>query len=80
MATVTVHVEFLGPMRRPWRERERDVDIDAGATIGELMSQLGYTEEESRFFSVTINGERGRGNQVLTHGDQVTLTLVVGGG
>jgi sulfur carrier protein ThiS len=77
---VDIHVEFLGPMRRPWPERERDVEIDSGWTVGELMTHLGYREDESRFFSVVVNGSRARGDVALTDGDRVTLTVVVGGG
>ena len=67
-------------MRRPWRERERDIEIDPGRTVGELMRELGYAAEEARFFSVLVNGERARDRVVLVDGDRVTVTLVVGGG
>ena len=67
-------------MRRPWRERERGLDLEPGATVDRLMAELGYAADEARFFSVAINGERVRGDAALADGDRVTVTLVVGGG
>jgi sulfur carrier protein ThiS len=76
---MTVHVELFGAMRRPWRERQREVEI-SGRTVGDLLRQLGYGDADTRCFSLMVNGVRAQVADDLADGDRVTVILVLGGG
>ena len=80
MAARTVTIRFLGPVRRPAREREMGVELGEDATVGGLLASLGYQPHELDFFALSVNGEKARGTTALSHGDQVTLALLAGGG
>ena len=75
-----VAVEFVGPMRRPWRERKREVEAVDAATIAELLVTLGYAEPESRHFAFTLNGVRATLTSPLAARDRLAVLLMVGGG
>ena len=75
-----VSVEFMGPMRRPWRERRRDVEAPDAATISAVIGALGYVAEESRHFSFLVNGSKAGPDTVLNARDQLAVLLMVGGG
>jgi molybdopterin converting factor small subunit len=75
-----VQVQFFGPIRRPWAESEGEVELAGGATLRELLRELGYGVHELRYIEVMVNGERGRPGDPLRDGDRVSLRLLIGGG
>jgi sulfur carrier protein ThiS len=77
---LTVTVEFLGPIRRPWPEQQRTVTLTRGQTVAALLQQLGYRPDELRYVNVSINHERQMPQAVLHEGDHVVCMLMVGGG
>jgi molybdopterin converting factor small subunit len=54
------------------------VDLPAGATLGELVQQLGLPQEEVKLFFV--NGRSQSQEHALTGGDEVGIFPPVGGG
>jgi sulfur carrier protein ThiS len=75
-----VNVEFVGPIRRPWREHQRAVDLPDGASVADLVSELGYSDREREHLSVLVNAERAKPSVVLDDEDSVVVTIIVGGG
>jgi sulfur carrier protein ThiS len=75
-----VQVELVGPMRRPWPESSRDLDLAVGTTVGDLLASLGYPPPQAAHLVVRVNGVKVRPGTVLGDGDRVTVILVVGGG
>jgi sulfur carrier protein ThiS len=75
-----VHVELVGPMRRPWREHRREIEVGDQTTIDGLLAQLGYSADEARHLTVLIGGARANRSRRLADGDRVVVLLIVGGG
>ena len=78
MATVTVR--FTGPVRRPWPEASRTLELPAGTTVGRLLQQLGFAGHELRFVHTGVNGASAGPATELADGDTVDVLLRVGGG
>lgn len=75
-----VSVEFVGPVRRPWREQRRDVEIGDGTTVASLVEQLGYSDADRRHLTVLVNSEKVPSSTILSDGDTIVVTMIVGGG
>jgi sulfur carrier protein ThiS len=75
-----VDVELVESMRRPWRERRREIEVEDQTTIDGLLAQLGYSADEARHFTVLVGGARANRSRRLAHGDRVVVLLIVGGG
>jgi hypothetical protein len=75
-----VSVEFVGPMRRPWPQRRRDVEAADGASITTVLGTLGYVADEARHFSFLVNGTKANPETALRAQDQLSVLLMVGGG
>jgi thiamine biosynthesis protein ThiS len=62
------------------RLNERDVEVEAGATVGEVLSSHGIPQEKT---AVEINGEIGGQDvmsRALVEGDVLVVVRFVGGG
>lgn len=77
---MTAVVRFLGPIRRPWTEASRAVDVGAGATVADLLATLGFARHELAFLQVARNGVVASLATPLCEGDEVDVMLRVGGG
>ena len=77
---MTIQVEFTGPMRRPWPERSRALEVGEGMLLAELLRSFGYSEDEAKVLSCSINGATVRLRAPLHDGDRVLVTLLLGGG
>lgn len=75
-----IEIEFLGPMRRPWPERARPLDVEERSSVSDVLRQVGYTEEETTHLTFSVNGVPARLAQSLTDGDQLSVMLLLGGG
>ncbi len=75
-----IAVEFIGPMRRPWPERSGPVELGDGALLADLLHALGYSDEEARHLTCSVNGVAARPRVALQEGDKVSVTLLLGGG
>ncbi len=75
-----VTVEFVGPLRRPSKERKMTLDLDPGATIEHLLSRLGYSPFEIDRIAVLRNDKQARKEDALDDGDRISLLLPMGGG
>lgn len=77
---MTVTVRFAGPIRRPWPEASREVEIGPGSSVAELLSVLGFALHERSFLQVAVNRLAVPLSTTLSQHDQVDVMLRVGGG
>ena len=73
-------VSFFGPIKRPWPEASRDLDIEPGTTLEGLLADLGYSAEDMRRVAMVVNGKKQKLSLALTEGDDVRFVLLAGGG
>lgn len=78
MSTVTVH--FVGPVRRPGPERTLAVDASELSTVGALLSELGYSDDEQRSLQPRVDGKRARVSTPLQGVQTVEILIAIGGG
>ena len=75
-----VHVEFMGPVKRPRMEDASEVTLADDATIEDLLEGLGYEAMHVRHVSVFRGDVRLPRGSRLVDGDRVVVTLPLGGG
>ena len=75
-----VEVQFLGPIRRPWPERSRTVEIEGGTSVHDFLLEVGFAEKELKRIVIIYNGKRSKTSAVLNDGDSLAVGLPVGGG
>ena len=80
MAEITIHVAFMGPVKRPVDANEMSVSLDEGATIVDLLTSLGYIRTQARHLGVFRDGHRLPHSTPLVDGESITVALAVGGG
>ena len=78
MSTVSVH--FVGPVRRPGPSRTLAVDASELSTVGELLTELGYSDEEQRSLQPRVDGKRARVSTRLEGVQIVEILIAIGGG
>ncbi len=77
---MNVQVTFLGPIRRPWPESSRSLEVVDGTRAGDLLQGLGYQAEDLQRVALVVNGKRQRPEVVLAPGDHLRVVLLAGGG
>ena len=75
-----VKANFFGPIRRPWPEQSREVEVQAGADVKSLLESLGYRPEDMRRVAIVIKGKKVKLSHLLKEGDDVRFVLLAGGG
>ena len=75
-----VVVRVTGPVVLPSGKTETSVDLEAGATVQDLIAAIGFSPAQARFFRVAIGGAVADRHTQLEEGDQVTLMVPIGGG
>jgi molybdopterin converting factor small subunit len=75
-----VTVEFVGPVRRPCRERSLSLELEAPLAVRALLVRLGYAPEETTRLTVLVDGKRQGPDDAVPDGAKVEILLPVGGG
>lgn len=75
-----VTVSFMGPIQRPWPEMKREIEIESGHTIQDLLLSFGYRPEHLGRVITTINGAKRSQNTILKADDELDVILLAGGG
>jgi sulfur carrier protein ThiS len=75
-----VKASFFGPIRRPWPEQSREVEVEDNTDVQALLESLGYQAEDLRRVAVVIRGKKVRLSHKLEDGDEVRFVLLAGGG
>ncbi|MHA1449208.1 MAG: MoaD/ThiS family protein [Candidatus Hodarchaeales archaeon] len=78
--TITITVELMGSLRRPAGKRKFQLEIDDNLTIQNLLSELNFSAEESRYLLAYIGLKEVKSDYILKDGDSVFITALVGGG
>jgi sulfur carrier protein ThiS len=75
-----VIASFFGPIKRPWPEQSREVEVKEDTDVQALLESLGYQAEDLRRVAVVIRGKKVRLSHKLEDGDEVRFVLLAGGG
>ena len=75
-----VKASFFGPIRRPWPEQSREVEVQENTDVQALLESLGYQPEDLRRVAMVIQGKKVKLSQKLKDGDEVRFVLLAGGG
>ncbi len=75
-----IKASFFGPIKRPWPEQTREVEIEEQTTIRVLLESFGYKVEDMRRVAVVINGKKQAWDTVLQENDDLRFVLMAGGG
>ncbi len=73
-------VSFFGPIKRPWPESTRELEVEEGLTIQALLESLGYEAEHMRRVAMVVNGKKEKLSAPLSPGDDVRFVLLACGG
>jgi len=75
-----ITIRFSGPIRRPWPEMMREVEVEPGTTVRGVLSAVGYTTHEHRFLLTAVNGGSVGLDHEVVAGDTLDVALRAGGG
>jgi sulfur carrier protein ThiS len=80
MATITITVELLGPLRKhlPKGQDSARVSLGAGCTVGDALHAIGVPDEEP--WSASIAGQLVEPPYVLGEGDRLLVFAPIEGG
>jgi len=77
---VKVSVSFFGPIKKPWPETTRVIELDEHTNLQSMLEALGYTPEDLSRVALVVNGKRVAPKQQLHDQDVVRVVLLAGGG
>ncbi|MHA2304407.1 MAG: MoaD/ThiS family protein [Candidatus Hodarchaeales archaeon] len=79
---ISVVVELMAAVRNPFpnKKRKNTFEINQGISLRELLLQIGFQEEELNLLVPIVNGKRTRNDHLPKNGDQIFITLPIGGG
>jgi len=75
-----ITVEFVGPVRRPGKERRLTLEVEPQTSVTALLTRLGYGPEERARLTVLVDGARAAATAAVDDGTTVEILLPVGGG
>ena len=75
-----VIASFYGPIKRPWPEQSREIEVPDGADVRALLESLGYVPEDMRRVAMVIDGKKVRLSTQIQPGDDIRFVLLAGGG
>ncbi len=79
---MTVTVDFMGPVLRPsgLTEVPMDISLPVGATVEQMLLQMGYQSAHVRHLGVFRDGLRLPVSAAMLDGETVTISVPFGGG
>jgi hypothetical protein len=77
---ITVIVKISGPLKRPRGRDMLTLEIKQGTNLRKLLLKLGYEEKHIPSIMPVVNCALQKESYVLNDGDQVSLSIVIGGG
>lgn len=75
-----VKIRIKGPLKKPFGKAQFEYACEDDTTISRLLDRLGYTEEQMRYITASVNYRVESHRYVLKEGDEVILMAMVGGG
>ncbi|HNV69265.1 MAG TPA: MoaD/ThiS family protein [Candidatus Ozemobacteraceae bacterium] len=77
---MNVHVKIFGALQKPQGRDDFSHEIKDGATVEKLLLDLGYHPRHVSAIVVELNGKQTRHTAKLAAGDELVLSLAIGGG
>jgi sulfur carrier protein ThiS len=77
---MNIRVIIYGSLLRPEGQHDYVKEVQAGATVKDLIVALGYQRQHVATILTTVNGAQASHNRKLQDGDEVVLSVMVGGG
>jgi hypothetical protein len=75
-----VMLEVVGPIHKKPEPNPIEVELEAGSRLIDLMTRIGYLEQEARHLTYLRAGKRVKLLETLQEGDRIEAVLHVGGG
>ena len=75
-----IHVKIFGALQKPEGKDDFQHEVKDGATIETLLLALGYHPRHVSAIVAELNGKQSRHTVKLKDGDEVVLSLAIGGG
>ena len=80
MLAMKIRAIIGGLLEKPSGVGEMELDMREGSTVRELLAAVGYCEAHIPRIMAAVNGTIRKGEHVLKDGDEVRLSILVGGG
>lgn len=75
-----IQVKIIGALMKPAGKEDFSQEMPDQATIQDLLLKLGYHEKHLNIIMAAVNGKQKKNSTKLKNGDEVELSLPVGGG
>lgn len=77
---MNVRVIIYGSLLKPEGKSDFSQEVPDGATVRDLILALGYRAQHASVILTTVNGAQASHRMRLKDGDEVVLSVLVGGG
>ena len=77
---MNIRVIIFGTLLKPEGKSDFAKTMEDGATVRDLLVALGYQPHHIKAILTTVNGHHASHNKKLKEGDEVVLSVMVGGG
>lgn len=77
---MNVRVIIYGTLLRPEGQHDYVKTLPEPATVKDLLAAMGYQPAHAKAILVTVNGQHASPLKKLSDGDEVVLSVMVGGG
>jgi molybdopterin converting factor small subunit len=77
---MNIRVIIYGSLLRPEGKHDYLKVVPEGATVRELIVALGYKPQHVTTILSTVNGRQASHNMRLKDGDEIVLSVMIGGG
>jgi sulfur carrier protein ThiS len=77
---MNIRVIIYGSLLRTEGKHNFTKDVPEGATVRDLILALGYQPQHVTTILTTVNGMQASHNMPLKDGDEIVLSVMVGGG
>lgn len=75
-----VKVRIIGVLKRPRGKDTFELDLPEGAKIKDLLEKSGFDSVHAAHILTAVNGDYKKHFHKLEDGDEVLLSMIVGGG
>lgn len=77
---MVIRVNAVGMLQTPNGKKDFEMDIPEGNTVGDLLEAIGFNARHIPHILATVNGSLRHKEHVLSVGDAVELSILLGGG
>ncbi len=77
---ISVHASVSGVLLKPRGLKEFDLDLDQGSTVRDFLVAAGYAENHIPRIMTVVDGVLRPHHHVLESGQNVVLSIIIGGG